>query len=206
MSDFQADQTVTWIKKLLAEIRQLDQRLRVIEDEQKSTLDPEVPHAGRTSVLSPFKFWAVKVTSVNGVDGTFQARSQIASGGGWADDPVATRNYTVRISQIVPLVDSIVRMEFFGTQDSSLSPRYSVLDTFPRVGVTLTSSLSSGSCPCAVSRYDPATETFVGSMAGVFIDPKGVFVGAANGAEGYGWSVPGNGRVVVLGANLNCGS
>ena len=79
------------------------------------------------------------------------------------------------------------------------------------VGVTLTGDLSStgtstDEVACIVrSDWDPGTETFSGSEIGVFVDPEHVFSGAVSGATGYARKMQGNGRVVYLGVNLNCG-
>jgi hypothetical protein len=78
------------------------------------------------------------------------------------------------------------------------------------VGVQLTEDMgatTANEASCTVKEtWDPESESFTGTGTGILVDPEAVFEGAVSGATGYARRMQGNGRIVYLGENLNCGT
>ena len=209
MADLYLREIAERLAQLLGEIKQMDVRVRVLEDSREIAGEPEIPCAGMTSPLSPFVFYPVKVTSISTVSSLFYARRIVPDATGWTEDTVLTTPITIAVPSNIsyPAVDDIVRADFTGTYGAAFNPRYGLFDRVrpDRVGFVLTADMSGGEATAKIlPTWDSASETYIGSVAGVVVDTRGIFTDATSGLSGLGYYRTGNGRDIVEPVNMEC--
>jgi hypothetical protein len=127
MDDFCVSELSGHIKNILDAVRDLNTRMETVENKKQDGI-PEVAHAGRATILSPFMSFVVEVTSVNEGSAQFVGEIQMPadSASKWSDDTVVTTpiiiDYPSNVS--APSVGDIVSVEFTGTYGDEEEPRY----------------------------------------------------------------------------------
>lgn len=127
------------IRGALDDMRDLDARLRTLENRLDVGTDPTISTAGFSNVLSPRSMFPVKVSEIDTVNGVFKATvltvTNVAGAGAFTTDLFVTADITVAIPPytLMPEVDDVVGALFYGSDVSSdgvFTAKYALVDNY----------------------------------------------------------------------------